>query len=117
MPYEQWDAFVSGGTEDPTQWLIAEHEGRAVGYARGSNRYASEGCGYVASLGVVREARGQGVARALLTARFADDSARGRIATVLHVDAENPTGATRLYESVGMGVDSESVWFFRPLLD
>ena len=38
-------------------------------------RYASEDCGYVASIGVLREHRGHGVARALLRARMADDVA------------------------------------------
>jgi hypothetical protein len=31
------------------------------------------------------------------------------------VDVTNPTGATSLYESVGMTVDSEFVGFRRPL--
>jgi hypothetical protein len=34
---------------------------------------------------------------------------------MLHVDATNPTGATALFESVGMTVDSEFVGFHRPL--
>jgi hypothetical protein len=33
----------------------------------------------------------------------------------LGVDSENPTGATRLYESVGMHVESESVTFEKEL--
>ena len=69
----------------------------------------------MASIGVVREHRGHGVARALLRARMADDVARGFISTILHVDATNPTGATGLYESVGMVADSEFVGFHRPL--
>lgn len=117
MEFELWLEHIRGATEDSSQWLLAMHDGAAVGCARGSNRYASEGSGYVPSIGVVRAHRGRGVARALLLARFADDRARGRRSTVLHVDATNPTGATRLYESVGMSVDSEVVWFHRPLFD
>ena len=42
-------------------------------------------------------------------------STRGFLSTILHVDATSPTGATRLYESVGMVADSEFVGFHRPL--
>lgn len=112
---ETWQGFVSGQTDDRSQWLVVEHEGQIVGYAQGSNRYAAEDCGYVASIGVLRDHRGRGLARALLRARMADDVARGLISTILHVDATNTTGATALYESVGMVVDSEYVGFHRPL--
>lgn len=112
---ETWLGYVTGGTNDRAQWLVAERDGRIVAYAQGSNRYAAEGSGYVASIGVIREHRGQGPARALLRARTGDDVASGLISTMLHVDAESPTGATALYESVGMVVDSELVGFHRPL--
>lgn len=115
LEFVPWREHQSGQTTDPTQWIVAEHDGQIIGYAMGSNRYASEDCGYVASIGVLREHRGHGVARALLSARMADDVARGFISTILHVDATNPTGATGLYESVGMVADSEFVGFHRPL--
>lgn len=117
MDFERWLEHNRGNVEDPSQWVIAEHEGEVVGYTRGSNRYASEGSGYVASIGVVRAHRGKGLARGLLLTRFVDDAARGLRSTLLHVDATNPTGATRVYESVGMITDSETVWFHRPLFD
>ena len=115
IDFESWRRHHIGQTEDPTQWLVVEHEGRIVAYVLGSNRYASEDCGYVASLGVLPEHRGRGLARALLRARLADDAARGYVSTMLHVDATNPMGATALYQSVGMTVDSEFVGFHRPL--
>ena len=116
MTYESWLTHLEGGTEDVTQWLVVEYAGHVVGYIRGSNRYASEECGYVASIGVLREHRGRGLAKALLQARFADDAARGFLLTLLHVDADSPTGARSLYESVGMRTDQEIVAFHRPLL-
>ncbi len=118
--YEDWRALMHGTTEDRSQWIVAEPEdapGAVAGWVRGSNRYAAEGAGYVASIGVLREHRSRGLARALLQARLADDAARGFERTLLHVDSESPTGATRLYEGVGMRVDVESVTFQRPLLD
>lgn len=110
-----WRDMMAGQTEDQSQWLVVEHDGRPVAYALGSNRYAAEDCGYVASIGVLREHRGRGVARALLRARMAEDARRGHVSTILHVDATNPTGATALYESVGFVADSEFVGFYRPL--
>ncbi len=115
LEFGAWRDLHMGETEDSTQWIVAEHDGEIIGYARGSNVYASEDCGYVASIGVLQEHRGHGVARALLQARMADDVGRGFISTILHVDATSPTGATRLYESVGMVADSEFVSFHRPL--
>ena len=115
LEFDPWRERQAGQTTDPTQWIVAEHDGAIIGYAMGSNRYASDDCGYVASIGVLPDHRGQGVARALLRARMADDVARGFISTILHVDATNPTGATALYESVGMVVDSEFVDFHRAL--
>jgi mycothiol synthase len=115
LGFDEWREHHRGETEDPTQWVVAEIDGQIIGHAMGSNRFASEDCGYVASIGVVREHRGRGIARALLLARMSDDIERGFISTILHVDATNPTGATRLYESVGMVADSEFVGFHRPL--
>ena len=115
LEFDEWRQHLVGGTEDFTQWWLAEHDGQVVGEAMGSNRYASEDYGYVSSIGVLREHRGNGVARALLEACIADDIERGFLGTILHVDATSPTGATHLYESVGMTTDSEYVDFHRGL--
>ena len=56
----------------------------------------------MAALGVRRPWRGRGVGRALLLHTFGEFHRRGVDRVSLGVDAENPTGATRLYESVGM---------------
>jgi ribosomal protein S18 acetylase RimI-like enzyme len=58
--------------------------------------------GYVAALGVERRGRGRGVGRALLAASFDRFALTGAPRVVLDVDADNVTGATRLYESAGM---------------
>jgi len=86
----------------PGQWWLAEVAGAPAGGLIGSDRLADEGRGFVRSLGVLREFRGRGLAKALLLAAFADDVARGRTATELGVDSDSPTGATHLYASVGM---------------
>ena len=50
---------------------------------------------------------------ALLRRTFCEFWRRGVIHVSLDVDADSPTGATKLYESVGMHVESETVTFER----
>ena len=49
--------------------------------------------------------RGRGLGEALLRAAFAEFRRRGVATVGLKVDADNPTGAVRLYERVGMTRD------------
>ncbi len=102
--FEDWcDAKWSDPLADRSHWYLAEIDGRPVGGLMGDNEYVTtDNAGYVAQLGVLRQARGRGAAKALLHASFARYAAEGRNAVKLHVDAESPTGATHLYESVGM---------------
>jgi mycothiol synthase len=58
--------------------------------------------GYIDSLSVRRPWRGHGLGRALLLEAFTELRRRGLPRAYLGVDSENPTGAMRLYESVGM---------------
>jgi mycothiol synthase len=58
--------------------------------------------GYVAALGTRRAYRGRGIAEALLRQVFRTLADRGQQGCDLHVDSDSLTGATRLYERVGM---------------
>jgi GNAT superfamily N-acetyltransferase len=60
--------------------------------------------GWVASLGVKRAWRGKGIASALLAKSFNAFLDAGMTHSMIGVDAENPTGAFRLYENVGYEV-------------
>ena len=55
--------------------------------------------------------RGQGLAKVLLYRTFAEFFLRGFQVVKLDVDAQNETGATHLYERVGMHVHSCGVAF------
>ena len=66
-------------------------------------------------LGVRRPWRGRGLGRALLHRAFAEFWNRGLPRVTLGVDAENPHGATKLYESVGMEVESSMLTFEKAL--
>jgi ribosomal protein S18 acetylase RimI-like enzyme len=81
-----WLALVDGA---PAAALIGRH-------------FETEGIGFVNSLGTLAEFRGRGLGRALLLTAFKEFRARGLARAELGVDAANPTGAVRLYESVGM---------------
>lgn len=97
-PGHRWDhwwlAFVEG---DDGQPLAA---GALVGTVLPENAAGHEGS-YVEYIGVHRDARGRGVAKALLNAVIADAAQRGRDRVGLEVDADSPTGADGLYASMG----------------
>jgi mycothiol synthase len=63
--------------------------------------------GWIGEVGVRSAYRGRGVGAALLNHAFAQLAARGLSTVRLTVDAGNETGATRLYERVGMRVRRE----------
>jgi mycothiol synthase len=88
---------------DPTLWLLAWCDDAVVGYV-GANLEADEdpARGYVSLLGVRKAYRRRGLGEALLRHTFRELAARGRRGCDLHVDADSLTGATRLYERVGM---------------
>ena len=87
---------------DPDAWWLALQGEDPVGLLIGDNRRGEQGVGYVRAIGVQRHLRGRGIARALLLSAFVDYQRRGRSSIQLGVDTGNTTGATRLYESVGM---------------
>lgn len=102
-PFDEWLAWQrshAGVRED--LWRIAVADGEPVGICSGSDVRADFGVAYIPLLGVVRSARGRGIAKHLLYDQFALSAARGFPATELTVDATSQTGADRLYRSVGM---------------
>jgi len=87
---------------DPDAWWFAWQGETPVAVLIGDNRREENGVGYIGTVGVQSQLRGRGLARALLLSAFADYQQRGRTEVQLGVDTGNTTGATRLYESVGM---------------
>jgi ribosomal protein S18 acetylase RimI-like enzyme len=70
---------------------------------------------WVTTLAVLREWRQKGLGMALLRHSFRDFYRRGRTTVLLTVDAENLTGATRLYERAGMSVERQYDRYEKPL--
>jgi mycothiol synthase len=101
-PFEVWlEEEATGPRFDPTLWLLAKEGGEPVGALTAS---LSGDRGWVDYLAVLASHRGRGVGAALLRYSFSA-LARPRVKRVLvNVDAENPTGATAVYERVGMRI-------------
>ena len=87
---------------DPSLIVLAFEGDEPVGVS--VSMAADDGVGWVGDLGVLGPWRRRGVGRALLTRSFAELAARGHHEVRLGVDTENTTGATHLYEGVGMTV-------------
>ena len=114
IPYEQWwEEKQRAPGFDPTLWFVVRDGDELAATVR--NDPDREGGGYVGALGVRRRWRGRGLGRALLLQTFGEFHRRGVNRVTLGVDAESPTGATRLYESVGMTVESETAVFEKAL--
>jgi mycothiol synthase len=100
--FEDWAAHrLAPGAFDPELWFVAVDGDQVVGALAGS---VDAGAGVVETLGVRAPWRRKGVGEALLRRSFAAFAARGLQRVTLFVDSENQTGATRLYERVGMWV-------------
>ena len=108
VPFEKWwEQRRNAPSYDGTLWFVVRDGDELAAVAR--NEPERRGGGYVGALGVRRPWRGQGLGRALLLHTFGAFWARGQKRVVLGVDAANPTGATKLYESAGMTVEMEAV--------
>jgi mycothiol synthase len=104
---ETYDDFVHNHfaqpSFDPSLWTLAWHGGELAGYAGGlAEAVEDPSRGYVSVLGVRRAFRRLGVGEALLRHTFGLLHPLGKRGCDLHVDADSLTGATRLYERVGM---------------
>jgi GNAT superfamily N-acetyltransferase len=90
---------------DPTLWFLAMDGDQVAGLSLcRMGTYEDPELAWVDSLGVLRPWRKRGVGLALLQHSFAEFYRRGKRAAGLGVDAENITGALRLYERAGMHV-------------
>lgn len=100
--FERWMHWtVERETFDPTLWFLAYEGDRMAGVSLCTHR---DELGWVDTLAVLRPWRKLGLGKALLQHSFGEFYRRGTRTVGLGVDAQNLTGATRLYERVGMHV-------------
>jgi len=114
---EEWRKWlVEGPGFDPTFWFVLWDGDEVAGlslcrvHASGDTDH-----GFVTILAVRRPWRRRGLGTALLQHSFVDMQRRGMSKASLGVDAENTTGAVRLYERAGMSVERRFDIFRKPL--
>jgi mycothiol synthase len=113
-PFEEWwGRHKNNPNLDLSVWFMIRDGDEIAAVTR--NEGNRNGGGYIGAIGVRRPWRGKGYAKALLLHSFGVFFERGMPRVTLGVDAENPTGATHLYERVGMHVDQEQVVFEKAL--
>lgn len=106
QPFEQWYSHAFGREDfDPTLVWLAEEDEELAGFSANSWHFSGDPqFGWIGILGVRPQWRRRGLATALLHQSFRDFRRRGATRVGLGVDAQNTTGAVKLYERVGMHV-------------
>lgn len=102
--YPAWKHMMFGHpNNDPSLWFLAVDGDEIAGASLGLAALSEEpDMGWVRILAVRRDWRKRGIALALLHHSFAEFQRRGRKRVGLTVDADNLTGAVRLYRKAGM---------------
>lgn len=105
-PYDEWAHGMLGRPDfDRSLWFLAWDGADLAGFALcAPHEWGQPELGWVDSLGVRRPWRRRGLGLALLLHCLGEFRHRGKPAVGLGVDAENLTGAVRLYERAGMKV-------------
>ncbi len=117
---DDWLKFLNHPSADATLWTVAWHEDKVVGQVRSvinaeQNAAMGRKRGYTEDISTTREWRGRGIAGALIAAGLHKLKARGMEEAGLGVHVDNPTGAYRLYESMGFGVVASGATYQRPV--
>jgi mycothiol synthase len=120
----EWSHWVSGPFfRGDLSWLaeIEEEQGKIAGFClctvfEEENEMSGRQEGWIDILGTVRGWRRMGLGRALLLNGLHSLRSAGLDTALLGVDSQSPTGANRLYESVGFRIRSREVQF-KGLLD
>jgi mycothiol synthase len=118
-PFDQWvHQHIEGVSSgfDSALWYVALDHNEVVGVVccRASSPRSPDAA-HVSTLGVRPEWQGRGIGRALLLTAFRELQHRGIAAVDLGVDSQNQTGATRLYEGVGMQTVRRAEWWEKEL--
>jgi mycothiol synthase len=119
-PEGNFQRFISFPHYDRSLWRVAwdgdQVAGMVLNYInQEENAHFGRLRGYTEDIAVRRPWRRRGLARALIAQSLAALKQRGMTAAALGVDAENPTGALRLYESLGFRPFKRWTTFRRPL--
>jgi mycothiol synthase len=111
MAFEDWFR-LRVDEADTSFYFVAWAGDEVAGFVRGEDRGDA---GWIGMIGVRPAWRRRGIAEALLRHSFVEFRRRGKTSVGLGVDAENATGATRLYRRIGMEIEAEDVSYERSL--
>ena len=113
LTFEEFSYFTFENPEyDPALWVVIWDGKEVAGFS--INHYRM-GIGWIHMLGVRPAWRTRGLGITLLQHSFAEFYRRGMKTIGLGVDANNLSGATRLYQKAGMRTVSEFVTFEKEL--
>ena len=110
--FEEWIERRTQSNFDPSLWFLGLDDEEPVAAVLCSS---SDSIGWIDTLAVRSPWRRRGLGYALLTHAFRELYGRGLRRMALGVDAENPTGATRLYERAGMRIGQQYVTYGKEL--
>jgi len=119
MSSEWWKSHTTGiGSRLDLSFFAVNHDEKIVGYLF-SRRFPNDDSllggkfAWVDNIGTLAEWRGRGIATQLLIAALNAYRNAGLEHAAINVDSENPTGAYRLYESLGFARWRETVVHWR----
>jgi GNAT superfamily N-acetyltransferase len=118
---EEWlEEWMESPTFDPSIWQVAWDGEQVAGNVltfinEAENEEYNRKRGYTEYISVRRPWRRRGLARALIARSLRTQKERGMTESALGVDSQNPTGAFKLYQSMGFVVDREFVLYRKPL--
>lgn len=107
--FERFKHYMTGSKDfDPSLWFLARDGDEVAGICLcRPQAHEDPDMGHVSSLGVRRPWRKRGLGLAFLQHAFGEFYRRGKRKVNLGVDAENLTGALRLYKKAGMHIDKQ----------
>lgn len=114
---EQWESMVKmEAFHEEVSYVALSPEGEVVGFlltfvVEDDWKLQGYSSGYIGLLGVVKGWRRRRIAPAMLARAFEGYREAGYERAQLDVDAENPSGALALYESVGFTEKTRSISF------
>ena len=119
-PEEEYQRWLKGPEFDPGLWKVAWEGDEVCGTVLNfvnekENEEYQRRRGYTEAISVRRPWRRRGLARALLTRSLQMFEDMGMEEAALGVDAQNTSGALRLYESVGFRVEKHDTIYRKRL--
>lgn len=110
-PFPEW--WERHARDDHSLWFVVLDGAEIAALLQATEN--RRGGGLVNWVGVRTPWRRRGLGRALLLHAFGELRRRGASRVGLGVDSQNPAGATKLYESVGMVVEADHATFAKEI--